>query len=113
MDIEGIFKNTQSVSSGLSGINELRDRLENLGNNDEQMKRVAKKFERLFIHQMLKDMKETIPESDLLGDNSGQIESMYWDFMAQTLSEDGGLGMWEEIYREMKASQAYKENMPV
>ena len=73
----------------------------------------ARRFEGLFVHQILKQMKEATaelePESDeedTLGESSGEhIKSMFWTFMADVVTEQGGFGLWEKIYKQL-ASQA-------
>jgi Rod binding domain-containing protein len=79
--------------------------------NPERLKEAAKKFEGLFIHEILKQMKESIeamrgePESETdTEDSSGEhLRSMYWTFWADTLTKEGGFGLWESIYKQLSA----------
>ena len=68
---------------------------------EEKKKQVARDFESIFIHQLLDKMKDTIPEEESEDGASGQIKNMYWSFMAQAVSDKGGLGMWKNIYNNM------------
>jgi len=68
---------------------------------DERRKKVARDFESIFIHQILKRMKDTIPESDMADSSSRQIKSMYWSFMADAIADKGGFGLWKQIYEIM------------
>lgn len=72
----------------------------------------AKRFEGLLMHQLLKQMKETAeqlePEEDEeSGDKSSgeHIKSMFWTFLGDAVTQQGGVGLWEKIYDQM-ASQA-------
>ena len=69
---------------------------------DERRKEVARNFEGIFIHQLLDQMKETIPESDLEDSSSKQVKSMYWSFLADAVADRGGFGLWEKIYEQMR-----------
>lgn len=65
----------------------------------------AKDFESVFILQLLKEMKRTIPDSGLLGSGPGkQIQDMFWYYLAQDMAKSGGFGMWKDIYSEMAES---------
>ena len=68
---------------------------------DEKRKKVATDFESVFVHELLKSMAETIPDSDTADQSSRQIKSMYWSYMAQAVADKGGLGFWKDIYDSM------------
>lgn len=68
---------------------------------DEKRKKVAKDFESIFMHQILSSMKSTIPESDFSDPSAHQIQSMYWSFFSDALSNEGGFGLWKQIYNSM------------
>jgi Rod binding domain-containing protein len=89
MDIENLSKRSQEIGQVEVDFEE------------EKKKKVARDFESIFIHQLLNKMKDTIPESDLEDSSSKQIKSMYWSFMAQTVADKGGFGLWEKIYEAM------------
>lgn len=69
--------------------------------DDEQRKKVAKDFESIIIQQMMDTMKATIPEEESEDCASGQIKSMYWAFMSQAVSDQGGMGLWKDIYKNL------------
>ncbi len=82
---------------------------------EERQMQVAKDFESIFVHQLLDVMKNTIPESDMEDGASKQIKSMYWSFMAEAVSDGGGMGMWEQIYEQMpkgSLAKAAQETQP-
>ena len=63
--------------------------------------RAAKDFEAIFLHKLLKEMKDTIPDGGLLGDGiSDQVKDIFWYYLAEDLADKGGLGLWKEIYRQ-------------
>lgn len=70
-----------------------------------QAMQTAKDFESLLVHELLKEMKETIPsESDDAGGE--QIQGMFWSFLSQEISNKGGLGLWKNLYQQMQAHTA-------
>jgi Rod binding domain-containing protein len=71
---------------------------------DEKLKKVARDFESVFIHELLKRMEDTIPESDMEDQSSKQIKGMYWSYMAQAIADRGGFGLWKNIYDAMGAT---------
>lgn len=71
---------------------------------DERRKKIARDFESVFIHEILKRMEDTIPASDMADQSSKQIKSMYWSYMAQAIGDRGGFGLWKNIYEAMVAT---------
>ncbi len=76
---------------------------------DERLKKAAKDFESVFIHELLKRMEDTIPDSGMEGDGmegemTKQIKGMYWSYMAEAIADRGGFGLWKDIYNSMVAS---------
>lgn len=73
----------------------------------QQLRTVAQQFETVFLHQIVKQMKETVDHTSLdEEDESGeQIQSMYWSFMADAMGQQGGLGFWKTIYEDLAAAK--------
>jgi len=69
----------------------------------EQLKTVAKGFESIFINQILKQMQETIKNASFDPDDSSneQVHSLYCTFLADSVSQNGGFGLWKKIYEQM------------
>ncbi len=69
----------------------------------EKLKKACTGFEALFMAQMLKSMRQTIPETGFLGKGLGN--DIYQGFMdqelSQKLSQSKGLGLGKVIYRQM------------
>lgn len=78
------------------------------GGKDEELKAAAKQFESIFVHQILKQMQETVEESSFDPEDSSneQVHGLYCTFLADAVSEQGGLGLWEKIYEQLKQTQA-------
>ena len=78
-------------------------RADSLLEKHQQLEAAAKNFEGIFVHQILKQMQETIENASFdPDDNAGkQVHSMYSSFIADAISQQGGLGMWQDIYEQM------------
>ena len=71
----------------------------------EKLKKVARDFESVFVHQVMSVMKDSIPDDDWEDSSSEQIQGMYWSFLSQAVGEGGGFGMWKELYSTMTRQQ--------
>ncbi|MCE5186741.1 MAG: rod-binding protein [Planctomycetaceae bacterium] len=69
----------------------------------QQLEAAARQFEGVFIQQILKQMQETIEESSFDPEDSsnGQVHGMYCTFLADAISQRGGVGLWEQIYDQL------------
>lgn len=72
------------------------------GLSEEKKKQAAKDFESIFISKMLDTMKESIGDwgFEKEGD-SKQIKDIFWTYLASELGNNGGFGLWEQIYESM------------
>ena len=81
--------------------------------SDKELKKVTQDFEAIFLRQLLKVMRGTIPESGFLaGSNSMSIyESMMDEVLAQNAAEMNKTGLGEQIYNYLirNRSQENKE----
>jgi len=65
------------------------------------LQRAAKEFESILLQKVMEEMRGTVIDSGLLEDStSKQFEGMFWDFLAQNVAEQGGLGLWKELYQQ-------------
>ncbi len=71
----------------------------------EKLQKVARDFESVFLHQVMSVMKDSIPDDDWEDSSSEQIQGMYWSFLAQAVGEQGGLGLWKDLYSMMAQQQ--------
>jgi Rod binding domain-containing protein len=74
--------------------------LENL--SDEKRKQTAKDFESVLINKMLDEMKNTIGSWGFEKDGpSEQIQGIFWLYLARDVGNNGGIGLWKDIYQFM------------
>ena len=71
---------------------------------DPQLAAVAEEFESLLLNMMLKTMRDSVPRSDLFGDESRvrMYEEMRDEEMAKVMAARGGLGLSELIVRQFE-----------
>ena len=61
--------------------------------------KAAQNFESLFMGQLIKTMRKTLPEGSLAGE--GLSELMFDQVMGSALSKGGGIGLAELLYRDL------------
>jgi flagellar protein FlgJ len=68
------------------------------------LKKATQQFEGYFLHELLKEMRKTVPEDKLLGDD-GHGQEIFRDMMDQTLSETlsqrGDFGLARMMYDQL------------
>ncbi len=102
MDIEQMFPGSPVMAEGISSFGPGIPQFDaSIDYDEEKKKKVARDFESIFIHQLMETMKATIPDEESEDVAAGQVKSMYWSFMAQAISDQGGLGLWKDIYKSM------------
>jgi len=75
------------------------------GLSDERKKQIAKNFESVFIQRLLEEMKNSIGDWGFEKDGtSKQVQGIFWMHLAQDMANNGGFGMWEDIYKFMNDS---------
>ncbi len=79
---------------------------------DPALWEVSLKFEAMLMQQMMTAMRKTVPADGLL--SSGFANDMYSSMFDQAIveagSKSGGLGIAENIYRQMNANNQTKAN---
>jgi Rod binding domain-containing protein len=71
-------------------------------NKDKELMEVAKKFEAILIHQMLKAMRHTVHKSDLLNSFSlQQYESMMDEEIASEMAKNKGIGLADSLFYQL------------
>lgn len=69
---------------------------------DKELMEVAKKFEAILIHQMLKEMRKTVHKSDLLNSFSQQqFESMMDEEIANEMAKHKGIGLADSLFYQL------------
>ncbi|MCK4602904.1 MAG: rod-binding protein [Phycisphaerae bacterium] len=76
-----------------------------LDTDDQATRQVAHDFESILMTKLVDAMSRTVPNSGLFDDGvTRQIKGMFWSFLAQDVGQRGGMGMWQEIYRQIRSS---------
>ena len=72
--------------------------------DDQAARQVAHDFEGILLTKLVDAMSRTVPDSGLFDDGiTKQIKGMFWSFLAQDVGQRGGMGIWQEIYRQIKS----------
>ncbi len=74
----------------------------------QQLRKACVDMESLFIHQLLKEMRATIPKSGLFGKSHAQdiYTGMLDGRMAQEISQNRGLGLSAMLMRQLGAIES-------
>lgn len=94
-----------NATSGINPTTEARSRASDMRGADQRarLRVVAQEFESLLMNTLMRSMRETVPQSDLI-DNEGEIRfynQMFDDALAQqTAAGPSGLGIAEMIERQ-------------
>ncbi len=72
-----------------------------------QLKEAAKQFESIFLSQMFGMMNQSLPTDGPFdgGQGEGMVRSLLNDQYAQAVSDRGGIGLSDTVYRELLAYQ--------
>ncbi|ACB86379.1 rod-binding protein [Natranaerobius thermophilus] len=73
----------------------------------QELYQAAQKFEGMFIQEMMKSMRETIPESDLIDGGFAEdvFESKLDQHYSEKMAESGGFGLADKIYEQFTSYQ--------
>jgi flagellar protein FlgJ len=78
--------------------------------DEQQLKKVCKDFEKIFLSMMYKEMRATVIKSDLVDDSAGgdMFKEMLDDKIAEEIADGPGVGLADMMYKNlsktMKAS---------
>ena len=74
--------------------------------NDAKLRKTASEFEAIFVQHMLKTMRESSIESDLLPTSVGEkmFRSLLDEQYAKLSAKSGNLGLGEMIYQQLKTN---------
>jgi Rod binding domain-containing protein len=83
------------------------EQIKNIANTYEARKeQFAKDFESVFISKLLDEMKNTIGNwGDEKDGASKQIDGIFWLHLARDIADNGGFGMWKDIYQFLTDSK--------
>jgi len=81
----------------------------NAGISEPKKVQAAKDFESLLLSRLLNEMKDSIGEWGFKKDGvSRQIQGIFWSYLARDMANNGGLGMWKQIYESINLTQGLK-----
>ncbi len=84
-------------------MNSLKKRMESDKSTEEELQKVAKEFEAIFIGQIWKQMKESIPkEGYMKSKQEDSYMAMFDQEFSEHLAEGGGIGLQEMLYTQLK-----------
>ncbi len=74
--------------------------------DDARLRETSNEFEAIFIQQMLKTMRKTSLESDLIKKSEGEkiFRSMLDEQYAKLSAKSGSLGLGQMIYQQLKSN---------
>jgi Rod binding domain-containing protein len=89
-------------SNTAQALNRGQDVATNQASKDKELMEVAKKFEAILIHQMLKAMRKTVHKSELLNSFSlQQYESMMDEEIASEMVKHKGIGLADSLFYQL------------
>jgi Rod binding domain-containing protein len=87
--------------------------LDEAARTEAQKIQTAKDFESVLLTAMMDQMKKSVGNWGFEKDSgSNQMQDIFWMHLSQDIGSQGGIGLWQEIYKTMNqtASQATSEN---
>lgn len=75
--------------------------------DDKRLKDVSQQFESIFINQLFKSMRNTVPKDEWLNGGLKQdiFEDMLYDEYSKNISKQGGIGLGSMVYQYLKSTQ--------
>lgn len=80
--------------------------------SDLRKQQVAKDFEAVLIDRLLSQMKNTIGDWGLERDGiSKQVDGIFWSNLARGIADQGGFGLWRDIYKFISGADSTGTNV--
>ena len=85
------------------------------GNTLPTLREATEQFESLFVAQVMKAMRSTVPESHLMGSGSGQqiFREMLDRELAGQIAHAGGFGIGEMLYQQITQKERQDVRTPI
>ena len=78
--------------------------------DEKELKALAQQFESIFVNQLLKSMRETLPKEGLLSSFSVDMyESMFDQEVAGEMSKGKGMGLADVLYTQLSRMNGDKQ----
>mgnify|MGYP001217542401 FL=1 len=111
----GASSNVNNGSSGVRASEEqvfeekLRQAMSN--NDDKALKEACQQFETLFLQMLYRQMKATVPKSDLFPENLSKdiFESMLDEALMEEASKGNGIGLADMMYKQLSRNMKSKK----
>jgi flagellar protein FlgJ len=89
-------KDIQKNPAGVNGTQNSKD--------SAKLKQACRDFEAVFLNTLLSKMRETVPQSDLMGSDQGEkmYRSMLDEELSKQMAASGGTGIADLLYRDLK-----------
>jgi Rod binding domain-containing protein len=72
---------------------------------DEKKKQIAKDFESVLLNKLFDQMSKTVGNWGFEKDGaSEQVQGIFWLYLARDIANNGGMGLWKDIYQSLKGS---------
>jgi len=102
---DGLNNSTLQSSIDFAGMGSLRGQAQQ--KSDKATRETATQFEALFIHEMLKSMRQTIEKNDLTGsDAEDTFQEMYDRELSQQLAKRNTLGVANMLVKHLDRAKA-------
>ncbi len=102
---DGLNNSTLQSSIDFAGMGSLRGQAQQ--KTDKATRETATQFEAMFIHEMLKSMRQTIEKSDLNGsDAEDTFQEMYDRELSQNLAKRNTLGVADMLVKHLDRAKA-------
>ncbi|SDB44915.1 Rod binding protein [Desulfonatronum thiosulfatophilum] len=73
---------------------------------ESKLREASQDFEALFLHQLLKQMRATVPKEGLLHGKGEEFWQSHFDMeMATVMARSGGIGLGDMIFEQLRQSQ--------
>jgi len=71
--------------------------------DEKQLKKVCKDFEQIMLNMMFKQMRATIPKSDLIENSFAKetFEGMYYEKISEEMTKGRGMGLADMLYKSL------------
>ncbi|KJS85456.1 MAG: hypothetical protein JM58_08425 [Peptococcaceae bacterium BICA1-8] len=86
---------------------QILNNVENGKEDDAKLMDACQQLESVFVHQMISQMRATIPEGGLLGKSQGEeiFQDMLDEKYAENVSKAGGMGLAKILYDQLSTKK--------
>ena len=86
----------------LNNKNTVSDDTSSENNFDDKLMEACKSFESYFVDQVIKEMRKTVPKDEEDKDTYSYFEDLLYREYAESITEQGELGLSQILYESMK-----------